>query len=211
MPIVDLSQTIHSRMPLFPGAVFPRVEELANVTDNGFALKLVTFDNHTGTHMDSPAHVLAEGMTLDSMEVSSFVGSALVADFTHVAQGLVGLEDLLPLEEKIERNDFFLFHTGWSRFWGEDKYFEKFPLLTQEACGWIATKGIKGFGMDVISVDPVDAEDLVNHRLLLDSGMVLVENLTNLQKLPEEGASFYCLPLKVEGSDGFPARAIAVF
>ena len=210
MNVIDLTHTICSSMPVYPGTEPPRIEEATTIAKEGFAEKLLTFYSHTGTHMDAPAHLLPCKATLDSFEVSHFMGPATVGDFRDVPGATLGLKDLLPLEKNLEGGGFLVLHTGWSRFWGEEAYFGSYPVLTQEACRWLTRFPLQGVAMDMISVDAIDSFELENHRILLGAGMVIVENLTNLEALPERGATLCCLPLKIEKSDGAPVRAVGL-
>lgn len=88
---------------------------------------------------------------------------------------------------------------------------EIFPVLSKVACSWLINFELKGVGLDVISIDPVDDTlDLINHRIVLGKGMVIIENLTNLDLIGDELFTFSCLPLKIENADGSPVRAIAI-
>ncbi|MCF4152055.1 cyclase family protein [Dethiosulfovibrio sp. F2B] len=206
--VVDLTQVIREGMPVYPGTEPPKIVQATTVKKEGFAEKLITMFSHTGTHMDAPAHILKEGATLDQISADRFVGRAVVADFSGLS-GTIGLSELERYGDDLEGCDFFLYRTGWSDMWGKAEYFEGFPVLSIEACEWIVDKGIKGIGVDAISVDPVDSLDLPNHRVFLGAGMVIVENLTGLEDLPSS-VTLCCLPLKIADSDGAPVRAVAL-
>lgn len=208
MKLVDLTYPITEGMPVFPGTTPPIIVDSVTVEKDGFAEKLLTFFSHTGTHMDAPAHIFGDGMTLDEMPLDSFIGRAVVADLRNVGSSVVEVEDLAPYESSLRNSDYLLCLTGWSRLWGNESYFRGFPILSGEACRWLVEMDLKGIGMDAISVDPVDSMDLPNHRIFLGAGMVIVENLKNLELLPRE-TDFYCLPMKIGNSDGAPVRAVA--
>lgn len=208
MNVVDLTQVIREGMPVYPGTESPKIAQATTVEKEGFAEKLITMFSHTGTHMDAPAHILKDGPTLDQISVDRFVGRAVVADLSDLS-GVIGLSDLERYGDDLKGCDFFLYRTGWSDMWGDAGYFEGFPVLSTEACEWIVDKGIKGIGVDAISVDPVDSLDLPNHRVFLGAGMVIVENLTRLEDLPSS-VTLCCLPLKIADSDGAPVRAVAL-
>jgi kynurenine formamidase len=208
---IDLTQTICPSMPVYPGTEPPRIQEATTIAKEGFAEKLLTFYSHTGTHMDAPAHLLPTRATLDTFEVSHFIGPATVGDFRNVSSATIGLKDLRSLEKDLEKGGFLVLHTGWSRFWGEENYFGSYPVLTQEACQWLTRFPLQGIAVDMISVDSMDSFELENHRILLGAGMVIVENLTNLEALPEKNVLLCCLPLKIEKSDGAPVRAVGLY
>ena len=210
MRIVDLTHTLETGMPLYPGTMVPRFEETAAIETEGFREKRIGLCSHTGTHVDAPAHLLKQTNTLDQLPLEDFYGQALIVDCRAPGKRFIELDDLLPHQDTLQTCVFLILHTGWSRFWGTDQYFGGYPTLTPEAAHWLTGAGIKGVGLDAISVDPLDASDLPIHRIFLSAGMIIVENLTNLGGLPEKGFIFSCLPLKIRDADGSPVRAVAI-
>ena len=146
--------------------------------------------------------------TLDSLGVAHFVGRACVLDVA--GQAWVELSALQAQAALVEGCDFVIFHTGWSRRWGQEAYYEGFPVLSREAAAWLADRGLKGVGFDAISVDPVGSTDFPNHYVFFRAGMVCIENLTGLEALVGKRFRFACLPLRIEEADGSPVRAIAI-
>lgn len=209
MKTIDLTHTIEENMPVYPGTEPPKIVEATTVEVEGFAEKLLTLFSHTGTHMDAPAHMLKEGACLDRMEVSTFMGKAVLVDTIDIPGKEVELTDLMPFKAALDDGDYLILRTGWSRFWGTDDYFGPFPVLSQEAARWVSERGLKGIGVDAISVDPIDSMVLPNHLILLGSGMVIVENLTNLDDMPES-FTICCLPIKIGQADGAPIRAVGM-
>lgn len=210
MAIIDLSHFLEPGMPLFPGTRPPAFEETATIDTDGYREKRFALCAHTGTHMDAPAHIIAGAKTLDRLPVDVFCGQALLLDCTGVGNGTVDLEDLVPLENGIRGCEFLIFYSGWSRYWGDDRYLSGYPVLSENAARWLADLGLKGIGMDTISADPLDSADLPIHHILLGVGMVIVENLTNLVAVPDRSFLFSCFPLKIRDADGSPVRAVAM-
>ncbi len=209
MKAIDLTHTIEENMPVYPGTEPPTIVKATSVEVEGFSEKLLTLFSHTGTHMDAPAHMLKEGVCLDQMEVSTFMGKAVLVDTIDIPGKEVELTDLMPFKAALDDGDYLILRTGWSRFWGTDDYFGPFPVLSQEAAKWVSERGLKGIGVDAISVDPIDSTVLPNHLILLGSGMVIVENLTGLDDLPES-FTIFCMPIKIGQADGAPIRAIGM-
>jgi arylformamidase len=206
--VLDLTHPISERMPVYPGTEPPTLYQANTIEKDGFAEKLVTMGSHTGTHIDAPAHMLPDSPTLDRLGAGHFVGQACVIQ----AAGQAVIETAL-LESQaalIEGCEFVLFHTGWSRHWGQECYFEDFPVLSQEAARWLTGRGLKGVGFDAISVDPVDAAEFTNHFVFFRAGMISIENLTGLEALIGKRFLFSCLPLKFLEADGSPVRAVAI-
>lgn len=210
MQIIDLTQTIAPQMPVYPGTEPPVFGLGCTLEVDGFREKKLTFFSHTGTHMDAPAHLLADGKTLDQYPVAKFVGPACCLDFSAFQGGHIEVVDLEPHQEQLAQVEFCLFHTGWSRYWGDPRYFAGFPVLSPAAAQWICRFELKGIGFDAISADPVASPELPIHQQLLGEGLVLIENLTNLESLPKQQFLFSCLPLKLADADGSPVRAVAI-
>ena len=107
------------------------------------------------------------------------------------------------------RVDFLLLRSGHDRHWGRPAYYEDFPRLTVEAAQFLAKSGISGLGLDWPSPDGPASAELPVHKVLLGSGLVVVENLRGLERLPENFL-FLALPLALAGGDGAPVRACAL-
>lgn len=194
-------------MTVYPGDEPPTVTALARVEEDGYRVHRLTLTTHTGTHVDAPAHLLAQGRTLDRFPVSHFDGPALVVD-CRACHGEISRRILASAMDGVTP-EFVLLHTGWSRFWGTASYLTGFPVLSHEAAAWLASLPLKGVGVDTISVDRPDADDLPCHRLLLAHEIVIIENLTNLAAIPQGRCRLSCLPLLITDADGAPARVVA--
>lgn len=209
MNIIDLSHTISPGMPVYPGDDPPVITNRAAIDEDGFVEKSITLGSHVGTHIDAPAHIIPHSLTLDRMPIERFVGQGSIIDLTGLKYPGIDVSFLKPHETLFKTSEFILFYTGWGRFWGQEKYFRDYPLLSIEAALWIRSFGLKGIGVDALSVDEVEAADLPIHKILLER-MLIIENLTNLDKLPKTGFIFSCLPLKLENADASPIRAVAI-
>lgn len=208
MRCIDLTQTIKPGMPVYPGTEPPLISRPCTIEQNGFVERKLTFYSHTGTHLDSPAHIIKEGITLDRLPLEHFFGPAMVIDAAGIPGQEIPVELLNPLDGK--KVDFVIFHTGWYHKWGEPGYFQGYPVLAPETAHNLAQRGIKGVGIDAVSVDPVHVTDFAIHKILLSAGLVIIENLTNLKSLAGKEFILYCFPLKIEMADGSPVRAAAV-
>lgn len=207
MKVIDLSQVISAEMPVYPGTEGPRISAATTIARDGFAEKLLHFYSHTGTHIDAPGHMIAGGPTLDRFEAGQFLGTACVLE---VSGSLVEAATLEREEARIAACDFLLLRSGWSARWGGEDYFSGFPTLSVEAARLLSRLGLKGLGVDCISVDPVGSPDFPVHRVLLGAGMLIIENLRRLEGLPRDSFLFSCLPLRLEDADGSPVRAVAL-
>ncbi len=209
MTIVDLSHRIAPGMPVYPGTDPPDILDTTSIAIEGFAEKRITMFTHTGTHMDAPAHIVPGAKTLDLFAVDQFVGAGLALDASGVGSE-ISASWLREEEKEIRRCEFLLLYTGWSHKWGSKGYFEGFPVLSGEAASWLTTLGLKGIGLDAISIDPVDATELTIHKILLAKDLVIIENLLGIEQLIRRNFLFSCLPLKIAAADGSPVRAVAI-
>ena len=212
MKVIDLTHVIVSGMPVYPGTEGPQLEPANSYERDGFRETRLTMYSHTGTHMDAPAHLFPNGITLDRFPTAQFVGPALVVDCSHLQAGeAIGMEQIRRLGALAERAEFLLFQTGWSRYWGTGEYFGDYPCITFEVVDYLLSTGKKGVGLDTIGLDPIAAAELPRHRRLLQSdSMVILENLTNLEKIGSERFLLCALPLKQAEGDGAPVRAVAI-
>ncbi|MBS4024637.1 MAG: cyclase family protein [Clostridia bacterium] len=210
MRYLDLTQTMSPEMPVYPGTEQPQFITGCTIEEHGFKELEITMYSHTGTHIDSPAHLFHHGITLDFLPVEHFIGGGLVVDCSHLANGeQISMKLLLPLKEELARVDFVLLYTGWGEKWGQQDYFIGFPGLTPEAAQFLTGFPLKGVGIDAISVELVTTGNLAVHQILLERNIIIIENLTNLDKLINRTFAFSCLPLKIAGADGSPVRAVA--
>jgi kynurenine formamidase len=209
--IVDLTHPIHCSMPVYPGSEPPSVEIACSIERDGFAEHRIRLFSHTGTHVDAPAHLNAGGKTLDRYPADHFVGNALIVDVSARSSGReIDLSVLEPFAGMVENVEFVLLRSGWSRYWGSPEYFSGYPVLNREAALRLSRFRLKGIGIDAVSFDRENDKDYPNHRTLLGRDILLVENLTDLGKLPDEPFLFSCLPMKIENAEGAPVRAVAL-
>ena len=207
----DLTHLITSAMPVYPGTEPPELLEATTLEKEGFRETQLRLFSHTGTHMDAPSHMIAGAPSLDSMAIGAFAGAAVKVDLSSFPPGRAVPRSFL--EEALEgafTPDFVLLHTGWDRFWGTEEYFSPFPTLTPDGAAYLATRALKGVGVDAISVDPMESVAFPVHRALLSRGLVIVENLRGLGELPLRGFTFLALPLHYADADGAPVRAAAL-
>lgn len=210
MVFVDLSHIVSPRMPVYPGSDPPVFESSSSIAEQGYVESKIVFYSHVGTHLDAPAHVIEGAKTLDQYPVDQFFGKGCVVPITARRDRMISLDSLKPFEKAIAQSDFLLLNTDWSRFWGSDHYFGGFPVLSLEAAAWLGGFGLKGLGVDAISVDRTGARDLPVHNLLLRQDTIIIENLTGLTTLEAGDFFFSCFPIRFEQADGSPTRAVAI-
>ena len=211
MKIIDLTHTIENNMTIFPGGLKPDNTVISTVSNDGFMETRLHIDSHNGTHMDSPAHIIENGTTLDKIDVINFVGSAALIDCSLLSENKKITYDLIEKNKDIiDKCEFIIFYTNWSKYWNSEKYLDNYPIMDDEVVDFIISSKKKGVGFDTISVDAIDSIELLNHHKLLSNNILIFENLTNLEEIKSNLFTFCALPLKFKNSDGAPIRAIAI-
>jgi arylformamidase len=196
--IIDISRPIGPDTPVWPGDPPVVVERVARIEAGDPAeVSRLQLGTHTGTHVDPPAHFLPGGVTVDELPLDVLVGPAVVADLTGVAAiDPDTLEGLVPAGTVR-----LLLKTGQ-----EPAAIPADGALTAEAARWLVDRGVLLVGADTLSVEPAtDAYPV--HRVLLGAGVVIVEGL-DLASVSAGSYQLVCLPLRITGGDGAPARAV---
>ena len=211
MKIIDLTHTIANDMTVYPGDDQPKNKIVCTVARDGYKETSLHIHSHNGTHMDSPNHVFENGITLDKIDVINFVGKAALIDCSSLMKGdFITYDFIENNKDIIDKSDFIIFRTDWSKYWNTDKYLGKYPILSDEVVNFIITSKKKGIGFDTISVDSIDSTNYSNHLKILGNDILIFENLTNLNQINSDTFVLCALPLKFENSDGAPIRAIAM-
>ena len=210
MRVIDLSHTIKSGMPCYPGTPAPLFHSLSSIEEHGFAEQLMTLSSHTGTHVDLPAHILREGSSLDSFSVGSFAGKGYAIDIRGQAGGMITVAALHPFRDRIKECEFLLLCSGWSQYWGATNYYHGYPVLSSDAVEWLTDFDLKGLGVDMVSVDAPDSGDFPVHTCLLQKGILIIENLDGIPLLLHVPFIFCGFPLKIFGAEASPVRAVAL-
>ncbi len=209
MRVVDLTQSMTNGMPVMEGITPPAFRDLAEVAADGYAMSQYTFVNHTGTHVDAPAHQIAGGATLDEIPLDRLVTEALTIDLTAHEPGPVGLDVLGRFLPEVRRNDIVLLSSGNAANWGTDAYWRGWCYPDAAAASALVEAGVSGVGFDGPSADPVDSADYELHHVWLSGGAIILENLAAMDQMPAR-CRIVVAPLKVSGANGGPARVLAL-
>jgi kynurenine formamidase len=207
MKIIDLSLTMRTGMR---GIAW---EAHTTIAEQGWNSRTLHLYSHATTHMDAPHHFFDRGLTIDYLDLNKCVGPAWVVDLGEIEpRALIEIADLGPLAERLGPGDRILFKSGWSKRVDKPEYRDELPRISLDLAQFLADKLIALVGVEPPSVAAVDNLEEVTavHQILLAAGIVIVEGLTNLDQLKQEQVTFIALPLKVEGGDGTPVRAIAI-
>jgi arylformamidase len=205
--IVDLT------LPLETGMRGVAVQTATKLEADGWNATRLTLYSHCGTHVDAPRHFLGDGQGIDLLPLGACLGPAWVIDLTPVEpRERITVERLGPWQDRVRRGDRLLLRTDWSLRHGTPQYLDELPRIDFGLARWLVDRGVALIGVEPPSVaDVYNLEELTAvHRVLLASGVVIVEGLANLAEIHSESVELVVLPLKVRGGDGAPARAVAV-
>lgn len=203
--LIDLTRPMTERGLSYPGDRPGIVTARRDPADPSTPIAgLSHLDLHVGTHMDAPLHFIPGAPDIASTPIA-----VLRAILLRTRERAIPARILpaTPIEGCA-----VLFDTGWSVGPESRAYFENFPHLSPELARALVSRGAALVGIDTPSADAPDAApDYPAHRILLGAGIPIVEGLSNLGQLPDGpgGFSFAAFPLKIEGADGAPARAVA--
>lgn len=196
-------------MPVFPGLADPTFRPIAEVERDGYAMSEYHLLNHIGTHVDAPAHQIAGGDTLDEIPLERLVTFAVTLDVSAREPGPMGVDELAPHLGDVREGDIVFLFSDNGKNWGSDSYWKGWSYPDQDAARALIDLGISAIGFDGPSADPVDTETFELHRIWLGAGRMIIENATNLDRLPGR-ARVVVAPLKVRDANGAPARIFAL-
>lgn len=209
MKVIDISLTITPEMPVWPGDEGvelhrrTKLEEGANANVSFFAASV-----HTGTHVDAPYHFLQNGKTVEALSLDVLVGPVLVVEVPDDVT-VINAEVLQSLKIELEAER-ILFKTSNSALWKNPnaEFNTSFVGIDESGSEYLVKRNIKLVGIDYLSISPYKRSK-PNHELLLGANVVIVEGL-NLAGVKAGKYLLACLPLKLKGSDGAPARAVLI-
>jgi kynurenine formamidase len=226
MRVFDLTHTLHDAIPSWEEAEGFSTAPLANIATQGYSNRWLQLDEHCGTHLDAPAHLIVNGKTIDRLEPENLVTPLAVIDFRDICSTSPDAVPSIPLFQAWEsahgplpHHATILLHTGWSERWMAPERYRNadesgilhFPGYSLEAARWLVEeRGAVALGIDALSVDRGADEALPVHRYCLAKGVYLLENVSVPSELPATGATLVSAPLKVAGASGAPARLLAL-
>ena len=212
MKIIDLTLTVSDEIPTFPGSPQPSFIPWENVKEDGYNLELLFLSTHTGTHMDAPYHFLEKGAKIHEISLKKLVSEAILIKSKKKSGGSITKTDIQKFEKKHGKIVSFssvIFYTGWQRNLQKKYYFEKNPGLSVSAAKYLASKKINLVGIDSPSIDLGTDSKFSVHQIFAKKGILIVENLANLEKIKSPKFHLVVLPLKLKNATGSPVRAIA--
>ena len=200
-----MSVTVRHGMPHWPDNPPVELERVMDVRRGDECnVSRMAMGVHSGTHIDAPVHFLDQAAGLDEVPLAATMGEARVIEIEHAREITVGELQ----EHELQAGERVLFRTSNSvRCWRSSSFVEDFVYLTDRAAMLLAQTGVQTVGVDYLSVGGYHADGAAIHRILLEAGIWIIEGL-DLSAVRAGRYEMICLPVKLHGSDGAPARAI---
>jgi arylformamidase len=202
---IDISVPLRNGMVTWPGdAPFERSPTLRIATGEPCNLSQISTTVHIGTHMDAPLHYLPDAAGIETMPISAAIGRAKVLEIHD--QEVIRMAELEP--HRLAKGERVLFKTRNSAHcWKTDSFHMKYVYIDPEAARYLVERGVQTVGVDYLSVGAFENGGPETHRILLEAGIWIIEGL-QLEHVEPGKYELVCLPLKIIGSDGAPARAV---
>lgn len=208
MPIHDISLPISEAMVIWPGDPAVSISQPRHLDrgDNA-TVSMLELGAHTGTHVDAPAHFIRGGTGIDTLDLNILIGQALVVEEMNAPMLSAAVLQRLSIPADAER---ILFKTRNSELWakGMKEFSRDFVGISEDGAGWLVDQGVKLVGIDYLSVAPYK-KSKETHEVLLGAGVIIIEGL-DLHGIKPGQYQLVCLPLKIIGIEGAPARAVLI-
>jgi kynurenine formamidase len=225
--VVDLTHVLGTQFPLFPGAAPFRIQQAVSHDKDGYYGSILTYWEHSGTHMDAPVHFAPNGLFVDQLRIENLVVPAVVINMTEKVRrdpdAVVTPDDIRAWERRYGRipdNAAVLMASGWGARAGSVEAFRNtdssgvmhFPGFGKEAIDFLLTeRRIAGIGVDTLSLDHGPSTTFAVHYTLLPTNRWGLENLANLESIPPSGATLFVGAPKIASGSGGPTRVMAVW
>lgn len=224
--VVDMTYAISDKLPTWPGDEHAfEAKTVATPAKDGYFARSFWMLEHFGTHMDAPAHFPPGKVTLDQIPATHFFGPAVVIDVRDdVAKDadyrltVARVEKWEAAHGKVPAGGIVLLRTGWSSRWPDQARYRNtdsngvmhFPGYSVEAASLLVARHASGLGIDTLSIDYGPSKQFEVHHVDLPAGLFNLENVANVDKLPESGAFVIAAPIKLEGGSGGAVRIFAL-
>jgi arylformamidase len=203
--LIDISMPLKPGMVTWPGDPAVAIDLLASI-DQGSVCNVtrMAMSAHTGTHMDAPRHFIQDGITMEQMPLDATIGACRVIAITDPVS--IRRAELEPHD--LQAGERVLFQTvNSTRCYSDDAFYDDFVYVSNEAAKYLAERRVRTVGVDYISIGGFHKDLVRTHLTVLGAGIWVIEGL-NLNGVTPGPYELICLPLKMPGADGAPARAI---
>lgn len=205
MKIFDISWTISEHITTYKDKKNVSLERIKTIESDHVNETLMTLHSHTGTHIDAPSHFLADGKSIDQLDLLACSGNAHVIDLTHIKQHITKQDiEHIPFG----KDTIVLFKTENSYIAETAPFTYDFVYIKSCAAEYLAAMNIRAVGIDYLGIER-DQKDHETHRAFMQRNIPIIEGL-RLADVPAGNYMLWCLPLKIQGLDGAPARALLI-
>ncbi len=205
--IHDISVPVRTGGLVYPGNPDIAIElQQAVARGAGANVSMIRFGSHTGTHVDAARHFFDDGEPVDRIDLDTLIGPAIVLEFDDSLMS-VGASDLANHDLRGHKR--VLLRTRNSGFLSDSEFHRDYTFLAPDGAEYLVSKGVKLVGIDYLSIEQFRSGHHRTHRTLLEQNVVIVEGLSLGDISPGE-YDLVCLPLRLEGLDGAPARAVLI-
>ena len=221
--VIDLTHTFTPEFPTFSGEPGLSMEKTVKFDESGYQLYRVTFDEHSGTHIDAPLHFAEDGIGVDELAPEDLICPLCIIDISAKAaeapNSMLEPEDIeafVSANGDIPAGALVAMYSGWGEKVGDTSFRTDadgnfaFPGFSKAATDMLDGMGVAAIGVDTLSLDPGDSADFAVHYGWLPAGRYGIECLANLAGLPATGATIFVGAPKHGGGTGGPARVMAV-
>jgi kynurenine formamidase len=224
--VVDMTHAINAAQPAWPGDDKAFEAKVIDTPEkDGYFTRSFWMLEHYGTHMDAPAHFPPGQATLDKIPEAHFFGPAVVIDVRDEVTkdadyrlSAARVEKWEAAHGRILTGAIVMLRTGWAARWPDQARYRNmddnkvmhFPGFSVESAKLLIARGAVGLGIDTLSIDYGASKDFEVHHLDLPAGLYNLENLANIDYVPETGAFVIAAPIKLEGGSGGPVRVFAI-
>lgn len=206
MGYIDLTIPIENGTSSYPGEPGGYFLPFSDLETGGFRAHQLLLYTHLGTHLDAPSHFIPSGRGVDEISLDSLLGEALLIDSDGTDTHGEIRKSHLKMSDPITPGARIVLRTGWHLHWGQTDYYKGFPNLSLEVAEYLVKQKISLLAIDMPTPHAVLAKEV--HELLLGNNVVIVEGLINLDQITNPNGWLMCLPLRLKGMDGSPARVI---
>ncbi len=199
MKYIDLTMQLNEQTATYPGDPPVKIIRQASIEQDGWTQHDMQLSTHIGTHIDAPLHMISGGKSLDMYTVDKFIGPAITID----AQSGFNVSKII--NTPVVPDSIVLFHTGWDKQSREVSYYKNYEQIPEVVVEWLIDSQVKLIGLDMSGPD---YDPFPVHKMLLRNDILIIECMTNLDRLPSQGFRVIALPLRMN-LDGAQVRVIA--
>ena len=199
---------IRPSMKVFPGSPRPSFVSWSRFDAHGYDSEAMFMSTHTGTHVDAPSHFAPGLASIDRISASRLVCNALLIKAPKKANQLIELDDIKGSD--IVRGDTVVLATGWAKRSADKNYMTENPGLSAQAARHLIRKRVNAVAIDGPSIDAGFDGNFTAHNILLSANILAIENICNVDMIPNERFTLVLGALKLAGATGSPVRALAI-